>query len=74
VTRDGMDGRGDFTTVVVMPRVGYLFRPFDAGFYVMPWLGLGATARIGGNVLVGGEKYDVFPLVAFATVHAGWRF
>jgi hypothetical protein len=74
VTRASVDGQREFTTVLAMPRIGYLWRPFGSGFYVMPWLGLGLTAKVAGGVMLGGATYDVFPVVAFATVHAGWRF
>jgi hypothetical protein len=74
VTRSDAPGDATFTNVLVMPRVGYLWHPFRAGFYVMPWLGVGATARLGNEPVVAGRKYDVFPVVAFATVHVGWSF
>jgi hypothetical protein len=59
---------------VVMPRVGYLWRPFAAGFYVMPWLGVGATAQLSGSRRVGAQTYDLFPVIPFATLHVGWQF
>jgi hypothetical protein len=74
VARDEVAGEARFDDVLAMPRVGYTWRPFHAGLYVMPWLGVGATARVDGDVKVGGDRYDVLPVVVFATVHAGWRF
>jgi hypothetical protein len=74
VTRSDTPGELAFTDLLVMPRAGYLWRPFQSGFYVMPWLGIGATARVGGDTVLGGRRYDVFPVVAFATVHVGWAF
>jgi hypothetical protein len=74
VTRKGSAGEAGFTNLIAMPRVGYVWRPFDAGFYVMPWVGLGATARIEGDLDVGGESYHLLPVIAFATVHTGWSF
>jgi hypothetical protein len=74
ITRDGAPGATDFTALLLMPRVGYTWQPFDAGFYVMPWLGIGTAPRVAGDVTLAGQRYDVFPLVAFATLHAGWRF
>ncbi len=59
---------------LLMPRVGYLFRPFDAGFYLLGWAGLGATAPVAGSRGVGGREYKVFPLIPFAAVHVGWQF
>jgi len=74
ITRDGVAGAANFTALLLMPRVGYTWQPFDAGFYVMPWLGVGTAPRIGGEVALQGQRYDVFPVVAFATLHVGWRF
>jgi hypothetical protein len=59
---------------LVMPRVGYLWRPFpSAGFYVMPWAGVGVTAQIAGGRRVGAKEYDLFPVIPFATLHVGWQ-
>jgi hypothetical protein len=75
VTRtDAAPGEATFTNLLVMPRVGYTWRPFHAGFYVMPWLGVRGTTRVGGDTSVAGKRYDVYPVVAFATVHVGWAF
>lgn len=62
------------TNATFMPRVGYLWRPFDAGFYLMPWAGVGGTAQIAGTRGIAGREYNLFPVVAFATVHIGWQF
>ncbi len=74
LTRDGARGAANFTSLLLMPRVGYTWQPFDVGFYVMPWLGVGTAPRIAGEVALDGRRYDVFPVVAFATLHVGWRF
>ena len=62
-----------FTTLLVLPRFGYLYRPFDNGFYVMPWLGAGVTTHVAGHTDAAGETYRIFPFIAFATLHVGWR-
>lgn len=74
VTRDAMPGEAGFTNLLVMPRLGYFWRPLDAGFYVLPWIGVGVTARVAGDVRVGDDTYNVFPIIAFATIHVGWQF
>lgn len=61
------------TNLLVMPRVGYLYRPFRAGFFVEPWLGVGATARLAGSAQVGDREYALFPVVPYAAVHVGWQ-
>lgn len=67
-------GVAQFTTLLVLPRVGYLYRPFDNGLYIMPWLGAGLSVRVVGHTEAAGKEYAVFPLIAFATLHVGWRF
>lgn len=59
---------------LLMPRIGYLLRPFAARFYLLGWLGLGGTGRISGDARVGADSYQVFPVIAFAAVHLGWSF
>lgn len=74
VTRAGAQGRADHLAGLAMARVGYLWSPWDdLGLYVMPWLGVGTTRKLAGDTLVDGERFDVAPLVTFATVHLGWR-
>lgn len=71
-----------FVNVLLMPRVGYLARPFASGFFLMPWLGVGVTARVAGSADAGGETYELYPVslsdsahVAWhAALHVGWRF
>ncbi len=74
LTRDSMSGKAEYTAGLIMARLGYQWFPSRTGFYVMPWLGVGATTAIAGERQVGAQTYDVFPVVAFATLHAGWRF
>jgi hypothetical protein len=73
-TNDNVPGAARATNAVLMPRFGYQWRPFDAGFYVMPWAGLGVQAQIGGSRQVGDRSYDLSPIVPYAAVHVGWRF
>jgi hypothetical protein len=69
-----MTGVARFNAALLMARVGYQWFPTRHGFYVMPWLGLGASAALSGERTVGGERYNVSPVIAFATLHTGWRF
>lgn len=71
--RLGIDSAG-FTTLLLMPRAGYLWRPFRAGFYVMPWVGAGVAAKVSGETAVGAGSYHVPPVPIFATLHVGWQF
>lgn len=71
--RERFEDSADGTNGLLMVRAGYTWFPFDAGLYLMPWFGVGVTAPLGGNRAVGGEKYDVFPLIPYGALHAGWR-
>jgi hypothetical protein len=73
-TNDHAPGDATATNLVLMPRGGYQWRPFDAGFYVMPWVGLGYQTQIAGSRQVGPRTYDLFPVIPYAAVHVGWRF
>ncbi|MCB9559189.1 MAG: hypothetical protein H6709_24305 [Kofleriaceae bacterium] len=59
--------------LLVMPRAGYQWRPFAAGFYVLPWLGLGYAAEVAGDRRVGDREYAASPVVPYAAVHLGWE-
>lgn len=61
---------GDVWNLLVMPRAGYQWSPFDNGFYVYPWAGVGYTAPVAGDE----GSYHVSPVVPFATLHVGWNF
>ena len=73
-TNDDVAGQARATNFVFLPRAGYQWRPLDAGFYVMPWVGLGYEVQIGGSRQIGNRTYDLSPLVPYAAVHVGWRF
>ncbi len=63
-----------FRVALAMARVGTLYKPFDSGFYVLPWAGVGAAVAMGdADRSLAGEAYDVAPLSAFATLHLGWQ-
>ncbi len=64
----------NFSTILFMPRVGYQWFPWKEGFYFMPWFGLGFSSKISGEREIDTKSYDLFPLVAFVTVHVGYRF
>jgi len=59
--------------MLLMPRGGYLWRPFDTGFYVMPWAGIGLAVKTVGSTQLAGGSYHVPPVPIFATLHVGWR-
>ena len=62
------------TSLLLMPRVGYLWKPGSSGFYLMPWMGVGYADKVSGSAQVAGVDYHLSKVMAFATVHAGWQF
>ncbi|MCB9497802.1 MAG: hypothetical protein H6686_13020 [Fibrobacteria bacterium] len=59
-----------YWNLLVMPRAGWEWHPWNNGFYVFPWAGLGWTTTVAGDA----GDFHVAPLVPFATLHAGWEF
>jgi hypothetical protein len=74
VGRDETDTTTDYTTALAMVRFGTLLHPFDNGFYVLPWIGVGASPRISGSTTVDDRRYSPLPVLAFGAVHVGWAF
>lgn len=66
--------KSNFNSVVSLWRSGYLWRPAGTGFYLMPWAAIGYTQKSSGSNNVNGEKYDVEPVVLFATLYLGYSF
>ncbi len=64
----------EFTTLLLMGRIGYRFFPMGKNFYLQPWLGIGYITKISGSNRVGSKTYDIFPIMPFLTVHLGYRF
>ena len=72
--RDESDERRDYGVILVMARVGTLWKPFDSGFFLLPWAGLFANIRADdSNLQIGDETFDVAPISGFATLHVGWQ-
>ena len=70
VDATGRKGSDGFWNLLIMPRIGYHWAPFDNGFYLFPWAGLGYTKTVSGST----GQFHVAPLVPFATMHVGWEF
>ncbi len=74
VERDQGDERIDFGVIIAMARIGTLWKPFDSGFYLLPWAGVYANLRTDDNPLeIASETFDVAPVAGFATLHLGWQ-
>ena len=63
-----------FTNSLVMAYGGYTWQPFDFGFYIKPWAGIGYTSKISGTNHLGNSEYDIEPITMFATLHIGYTF
>jgi hypothetical protein len=61
-----------YSSLVLMPSVGYNWYPFSIPLYIKPWAGLGYTAKISGSNLIDGSEYDISPIIPFATLHVGY--
>ncbi len=74
ITRDPSDDKREFGVLLAMARVGTLWKPFDSGFYILPWAGIGANIQVDNNNLtLAGEEYNVAPIAGFVTLHVGWQ-
>ncbi|MFN8436249.1 MAG: hypothetical protein U0V72_01320 [Cytophagales bacterium] len=68
------DANLKYTNLLLMPSIGYNWKPFKNGFYIKPWAGIGYTQLISGKTTVNSTKYDLSPIVPFVTVHIGYNF
>lgn len=74
VTQGGDPAATEIGVALVMPRIGYLLRPFEgSGFYLLPWAGAGPALEVYRTNSVA-ENYESLPVLAFGTLHVGWAF
>lgn len=60
-------------TLLLMPRLGYLWHPIDdVGLYLMPWVGVGGSLELYRSNEEASD-YTSLPLLVFGTLHVGWR-
>ena len=52
---------------------GYKWHPWDAGFYLQPWLTVARALADTGDPVVGDREYQPMFLQLFATVNLGWE-
>lgn len=57
-------------------RIGYTWRPFKKfeGFYVFPWVGLGADEKISGTNTIDGESFETPPVSFIPALQIGFSF
>lgn len=64
----------DFTNLIIVPYVGFRWYPTNSNFYIQPWMGVGYQTKIQGSASLGGEDYNISPILPFATLHLGYNF
>ena len=52
---------------------GYKWHPWDAGFYLQPWVTVARTLTRSDDAVVEGREYQQMFLQLFATVNLGWE-
>ena len=74
IENSSIAGNEKFTNGLLMAYGGYTWQLFDTGFYIKPWGGFGITSKFSGTNTLGNSKYDIAPIVIFATLHIGYTF
>lgn len=73
--RDESSGTvADLDSLELALRTGYIWRPFDAGFYLNPWVGLNLRLDGDSSVLVGERTYSAPRVSPVASLKLGWQF
>jgi hypothetical protein len=74
-TNDAFAGiESKYSNLLVMPSIGYNWRPFKNGFYIKPWVGLGYTTKTSGDNSINTLNYKISPVANFVTFHIGYTF
>ena len=73
--RDASSGaEARFDALELALRAGYIWHPFDAGFYINPWVGLNVRLDGPSTVPVGELTYDAPRVSPLASLKLGWEF
>lgn len=74
ITQGDSPAANEVGVALLMPRLGYLYRPFsESGFYVLPWVGAGAAVEVYRTNTVAAD-YESLPVLAFGSLHVGYAF
>lgn len=63
-----------YSNLLIMPSIGYQWRPFAFPLYIKPWMGIGYTTKVHGEAMIDSKEYKIAPLTPFATLHIGYTF
>ena len=67
-------GESSYTNILIMGTGGYTLQPFELPLYFKFWGGVGYTAKIAGENVLGNAEYDISPLLLFGALHIGYTF
>lgn len=67
-------GSKKFINSLFMASTGYSWQPFDFGFYIKPWAGIGYSTKLSGTNTLGNLEYDIAPLSMIVVLHLGYTF
>lgn len=71
---NAVNQHANYSNLLLMPSLGYTWRPFKFPLYFKPWIGLGYTSKVAGSNVLNGATYNIAPVVPFVTMHAGYTF
>ena len=61
-----------YSSLLIMPSVGYNWQPFKFPLYFKPWFGLGYMSKISGKNAIDDLSYKIAPIAPFITMHVGY--
>ncbi len=74
LTNSHSTNKATYSNLLVMPSIGYTWRPFNFPLYFKPWLGVGYMNKIAGSNTLEGSTYKLSPIMPFVTLHVGYTF
>lgn len=75
ISNDSIENvESNYSSLLIMPSIGYTWLPFKFPLYFKPWAGIGYTTKISGDNSLGDLTYDISPVTAFITLHIGYTF
>lgn len=74
IRAESSHSEADFEALEVALRTGYIWHPFNAGFYINPWVGLNVRLDGESSVLAGERTYSAPRLIPLASLKLGWQF
>jgi hypothetical protein len=74
IENETIAGSEKFTNSLLMAYGGYTWQPFNFGFYIKPWAGIGYNSKLSGTNTIGNSEYDIAPIMMFVTLHLGYTF